>query len=298
VGPACLEGPFADLDPLSRALWLDRVGESLPLIERGAGAFIANAGFWIVGCAGAAFAFRAATGQARVRWATALTLIVTSGALMFVLSRTGIVAHAFAAPGAAVAGSALLARARASQLMPLRAALTAFAILAATPALLRPALLLDAQTRAIGATDPCTIDAQTLDAIPPSILLTSVDLGARIVAHTPHSVMATPHHRNHAAISDVLFAFTAPPEAARARIEARRARYVVLCPTTADVLSYVQAAPDGLAARLLEGRAVPGFERVEVGARSGLLVFAVGDAGAPELRGRFSLHRALSPQHS
>lgn len=289
-GAQCFAGPFRDLEPIVRTLWLDKVGESKPLLERGIGAFIANAGFWLVGLAGAVFAFRRAEGDARLRWATALALIVVSGALMFLLARTGAVAHAFAAPGAAFAGYALFTRARGSSSMPVRVVLTALALAVATPVLLRPALKLDAATRIAAAGPPCAIDANVLASLPPSTLFTPIDMGAAVIVRSGHSVVATPHHRNHTAIGDVLLAFTSTPEAARQRIEAHGARYIVMCPRSADVRSYINAAPDGLAARLVAGEAIEGFTRLDIAAQSGLLIFAVGEpTPADNLRGRLGV---------
>lgn len=297
-GAQCFSGPFRDLEPLVRTLWLEKVGESKPLIERGLGAFIASGGFWAVGCAGAVFALRQAEGDARLRWTTALALIAVSGALMFMLSRTGAVAHAFAAPGAAFVGYALFTRARALTSMPMRTVLTALALAIATPALLRPALRLDAPTRTIGAGPSCNIDARVLANLPDSTLFTPIDMGAAVIVRSHHSVVATPHHRNHAAINDVLTAFTATPEAGRALIESHDAGYVVLCPRGADLRSYIRAAPNGLAAQLMQGRDVPGFTRLDVGARSGLLVFALSDTAPDDgLRGRLALNTDALQAH-
>lgn len=289
-GAQCFAGPFRDLEPIVRTLWLDKVGESKPLIERGIGAFIASGGFWLVALIGAIQATRTATGEQRLRWITALTLITASGALMFILSRTGAVAHAFAAPAAAFAGYALFTRARAIQFMPTRTVLTALALAIATPALLRPALQLDAATHMVARGPSCTTDAATLAALPTSTLFTPIDMGAAVIVRSAHSVVATPHHRNHAAIGDVLNAFTAQPSEALARIQAHRASYVVMCPGSPDVRSYISAAPNGLAARLTEGQTVAGLTPVSIGGRSGLLIFAVDDAQQDDLRGRLALN--------
>jgi hypothetical protein len=258
------------------------------LIERGIGAFIASGGFWLVAVIGAIQATRTATGEQRLRWITALALITASGVLMFVLSRTGAVAHAFAAPAAAFAGYALFTRARAIQSMPVRAVLTALALAIATPALLRPALQLDPATHAIARGPSCTVDAQVLSALPTSTLFTPIDMGAAVIVRSAHSVVATPHHRNHAAIGDVLTAFTAEPRDALARIEAHRASYLVMCPNSPDVRSYIRAAPNGLAAQLAAGHAVDGLTPVAVSRQSGLLVFAVNNAAQDGLRGRIA----------
>ncbi len=287
-GAQCFAGPFVALEPLARTLWLEKVAESQPLLQRGAGAFIANGGFWAVGLAGAIWAWRRSEGEARMRWTTAVTMIAVSGAMMFVLTRTGGVAHAFAAAGAVFIGHVLFRRARALGSMPLRAVLTALALAIATPALLRPALKLDHTTRAVGTSSSCASD--TLAALPRGIVFAPVDMGAAALTRTDHSVVATPHHRNHRAISDVLLAFTAAPDAAFERISAHRADYVALCPHTTDVRSYINAAPDGLAAQLVARRIPDWLHPLDIAPQSdGLLIFGIDASSAQDdLRGRLA----------
>jgi hypothetical protein len=143
VGPACLSGPFAALDPLTTSMWLDRVGESMPLLKRGLGATIAIGGFALLGILGAALAVRTTSGETRLRWISVLTLAIASSALMLVMSRSGAVAHAYTAAGAGFLGLMLLRRARAMDAIPIRALGTVLGIAAMTPVLLLPALKLD-----------------------------------------------------------------------------------------------------------------------------------------------------------
>lgn len=289
AGPACLSGPFAALDPLTTTLWLDRVGESKPLIKRGLGAFIANGGFAALGCIGAGLAAYISRGDQRLRWLTVFALTLASGALMLAISRTGAVAHGFAAAGAAFLGMTLWQRARAMNAPAVRVLGTVFALAVATPVLLLPALKLDLKPGLQRRT--CATSYTALATLPPSLLFTPIDIGPRVVVQSPHSVVATGHHRNHAAMHDVIATFTGSSDFAREQITARHAAYVVVCPDAAEVRNYARVAPDGFAAHLLSDRTPSWLHRVATNGE--LLVFAV-DANAPadDLRGRLALNQA------
>ncbi|MGD9980846.1 MAG: hypothetical protein AB7H66_05385 [Hyphomonadaceae bacterium] len=297
MGPACLNGPFAALDPLTKYFWLDRVGESLPLFDKGLGAVIAHGGFSLIGCIGAVLAIGATQGEQRKSWITLFVLAFAAGGLMFIISRTGAVAHAFSATGAAFVGMTLLRRARATNMMVVRVLGTVLAIVVATPGLLLPALQFD--LRAGPPRRVCDNAYAALNQLPPGLLFAPIDIGPRMIVHTPHSVIATGHHRNHAAMRQVIAAFTGPPEAARQHIAARGADYVVLCPDAPEVRNYVEYAPEGFAGQLVSGRA-PGWLRpLDITPEgSGLLVFAV-DTNAPapgdELRGRLAFDAMQAP---
>ncbi|MEZ5956804.1 MAG: hypothetical protein R3C27_06300 [Hyphomonadaceae bacterium] len=289
IGPACLSGPFAALDPLTTTLWLDRVGESKPLLERGLGAFIANGGFAGLGCIGAGIAATLSRGEQRLRWLTVFTLTIAASALMLAISRTGAVAHGFAAAGAAFLGMTLWQRARAINITVVRVLGTVFALAIATPVLMLPALKLDLKPGVQRRT--CATSYTSLATLPPSLIFSPIDIGPRIVVQSPHSVVATGHHRNHAAMHDLIATFAGSSDFARAQITARRAAYVVVCPGAAEVRNYARVAPDGFAAQLLSDRAPTWLRRV--GGNGELLVFAV-DTNTPgdDLRGRLALSTA------
>lgn len=298
VGPACLGGPFAALDPLTTYFWLDRVGESMPLHERGIGAFIAYAGFALCGCAGALLAIRATHGEQRMRWITLFVLAFAAGGLMLIVSRTGAVAHGFAAAGAAFLGMTLFTQARQTKALMVRVFGTVFAIVTATPALLLPALQLDMTpgvTRRV-----CDNAYASLNNLPPGLLFAPLDIGPRMIVHTPHSVVATGHHRNHAAMHQVIATFTGTADFAREQITGRQASYLVLCTEAPEILSYAHDAPEGFAAQLVAGQVPAWLKPLDIApANSGLLVFAVDPnaSAAPrdDLRGRFASDATHTP---
>jgi hypothetical protein len=205
---------------------------------------------------------------------------------MLLVSRTGAVAHAFAAAGASYLAMTLLRRARAISVMPVRVFGTVFALVAATPILLLPALKLDlkpGQTRRV-----CEGAYPALNTLPPNLLFAPLDIGPRIVVTTPHSVIATGHHRNHEAMHEVIATFIGTSEAAYTRIAARNAPYLVLCSEAPEIRNYAAVAPEGFAAQLVAGRRFAWLRPMDVAPGTGLLVFAVQPRnGTPDdLRGR------------
>ena len=94
----------------------------------------------------------------------------------------------------------------------------------------------------------------SLDASGPRLVIFApIDLGAQVVEATPHAVVATPHHRNQAAIKSVISGFLAPPDAAAAIVRASGANIVIACPGMNEIRNYTRAEPTSLAAHLKRG---------------------------------------------
>lgn len=277
-GPQCLAGPFVALDPLTRTLWLDKVAESIPLWRRDLGAGVAQLGFTLVGCFGAALALRAsADDMTRKQWLTLLTLTALASLIMVFVPRTGGVAHAFACIGAAYAARALFVRSRAEKNLLPRVFGTAIALLAATPVPWISAYALDVRPAEEVAAPPrmaCDRDIARLGAYEPSVMFAPLDISPKIILRTPHAVIATGHHRNHRAIHDVIAAFTSSPDAAERIARTRGAQFLVLCATAPETRIYTKYAPDGLAARLAQGQTPDWLEPVDAGDGS-LLVYRI-----------------------
>jgi hypothetical protein len=109
--------------------------------------------------------------------------------------------------------------------------------------------------------------------LPPARVLASFNLGAHLLAHTPHSVFAAPYHRNNHGNRIAAEAFLAPPEAAEALLRKAGVGLVVWCPQ-AKSSPLVSTAPQGLAAMLARGEA-PAYLARQPLAATPLLVFAL-----------------------
>ena len=100
-----------------------------------------------------------------------------------------------------------------------------------------------------------------LAALPPGLVLSTIDPGSQILAYTPHAVLAAPYHRNTYGNRISLLAFDAAPDAAKAMIVAAGVTDIVICLTSPEVIDDARRTPEGLAARLLAGTCRLGFGR-------------------------------------
>jgi hypothetical protein len=117
--------------------------------------------------------------------------------------------------------------------------------------------------------------APALRALPAGEILAPLDIGPQLLYETRHTVIATSHHRGQSAMRTVIEIFTAPPETARATLAARGTRYVVVCPGLFEPARYAGAAPEGLMAGLVAGRAPAWLEPVPLPREAGLKVWRI-----------------------
>lgn len=263
VAPKCLGGPFAELDPLVRSLWYDKVSEGLPVWDQTLGWALVTIGFPFVGLIGGVFAWRASEGRARADWTMLLALAAASSALSLLVNRSGATANALVLPGGAWALYAMLMRARAVEALPLRTLATAGALIAVTPGLAAAAILGVGSDFGIAARpatarierQPCTQGHQVADLVqvPPSLVFAPLDVTPYILAWTGHSAIGSGYHRNIAAIHTVLATFMGSPEDAHRHVLESGAAYVVGCPGENETEMYKHYAPNGFWSRLERG---------------------------------------------
>jgi hypothetical protein len=285
TAPECVAGPFAQLDPLTRALWYQKVSEGLPFWEQYPSWAIMTIGLPIVGLIGSVLALRGSEGEVRTRWILLIAAQLPAFLLALLVARAGATASAFALPGAAWALHAMLTRARAIPSIRKRTLATAGALLAASPGLVAFALLgfpqaqadRETQQRYAEAGRPACIDGTQSRAIahlPPALLFAPLDIAPDIVVATHHRAMASGHHRNMATMHDVISAFTGTPEAAHALIRRSGADYVVICPGLNELGVYREWNPAGFGPRLERGERFDWLQPVPI-AGSPVLVWRV-----------------------
>ncbi len=275
IAPQCIGDPLGGLDPLLRDLWLSHVAEARPLLSfwrEAPSVVVATAGPVALGF-GAALFFAWRDGEAaRRRWLLAAGVIAIGLAAGLWQTRvfTSVTPIAMAPLAAAIV--ALVGRLAVSA--PLRAALVA--ALAALVSPMGLALALPSADDSQGAERACLNPSALtpLAALPPARVAASFDLGAHILAHTPHSVFAAPYHRNNHGNRAVADAFLAAPEQAEARLRAAGAELVFWCPDQKPPPALIAAAPQGLAAALARGEPPAWLERKALPETS-LLVFAL-----------------------
>ncbi|MFT5330889.1 MAG: hypothetical protein ACI9TB_000901 [Parasphingorhabdus sp.] len=283
LAPQCMGGAFNTMDPIVREYWLVNVLEGLPIwYQNGKTMVTLLGGSIIVGLVSLIYMMRAQpAGVDRGKllvlgyaflWALLLSLFV---------QRATAVAAAFALPFMAWAVHQAFAHARA-----IKRPLSRILATAAVVFLIMPGPLAIALFNSISgddesdATNPgnaaCRNDDSLarLNALPRSNILAPFDFGPRILLLTPHSVLATSHHRNDQAMADQIRIFTSAPEVARGLLEAHNIGYIVACDGEAELALYAKKQPDGLWAQLVKGQKPDWLQSVYI-RDNGLIVWRV-----------------------
>ena len=272
--PACLGDPLAQVPPLMRQFWLSEVGEARPLTTLFAKSpllALSTAFAILVGLAAAlvgAVSDRldppgADAPTQRLRWRALAALIAVGFAATLWQVRAGTSATPLALIGVAalIAAAARAGRRRGG----LGAGAPILAALALMPSLwtaVIPASLLarpPAPPKEI-----CQLPAalEPLDRLPPSLILTSLDPGSFILAHTHHRAMGGAYHRNVRGNMNALEALLAPPDEARRLARAAGVDLVAACDGLIDLASYATERPGSLAALLVAHDPPAWLERV------------------------------------
>ena len=98
--------------------------------------------------------------------------------------------------------------------------------------------------------------------LPPGSVLAPIDLGAHLLAYTPHTVYGAPYHRNVEGIRISVKGLYQPVAKALPVITAAKPDYLLLCDGIGELNGIQKDAPDSLAARLLRNETIPGFEKL------------------------------------
>ncbi|ATQ68445.1 MULTISPECIES: hypothetical protein [Methylosinus] len=266
TAPQCFGHPLGVLDPLLRDLWLSHVTEAKPLlaVADDPATLAATAAPVLAGLAAAlALAFRA-QGVARRRWAVLAATIVTgfAAALWQIRVVSSVTPLAMVALACAIAAATRTLRASAL----LRGLAATVAALAVSPMGLALALHSDREAAPKPNGRACLESAALapLATLAPARIAAPIDMGAHLLAFTPHSVFAAPYHRDNHGGRIVVDAFLAPPAEAEALLRAAGADLLLWCGggETAEALQ----ARAGLAAALARGETPAGLAEIPLGA--------------------------------
>ena len=277
LDPHCLRGPFADVDPGIRAIWLDHVNEVANwsvLYQRDAGRAMTLAGAAVIGVvATLGLLWQPRRLMDGAWWTTVLCLALglgvgamaarmTAYALWFEIPPLAVAAAVlamryesglagFAAIGAAVLltpdGWGAMAQIGANQLASLQAARPATS--APVPA--------GKSTSKVAARprpprDYC-LNASSYDVLaraPKGLTVSEIDLGPFVMAHTPSSSLSGPYHRLSWGIMAARSVLSARGDAALARARSLGVTYVLECPVHHRNADRRGLAPDALQAQL------------------------------------------------
>ena len=282
--PECRSGPYGMLESRLSALWLANVREAqsaLDMLYKSPSELVAFMGFPLIGLLGLAWTHRSGESHAgrRFDWS-----VIGACFLAAVLTALWQIRGAFFANSLAVLPAAclvirLLAIARALPAAPQRLAVTLaiLALLNGLPFALVEQLTSPEKTAEQNAEADCR-SAQALAplaALPPSLVLSSIDLGPSILLRSRHAVLAAPYHRNTEGLATAIDIWTAAPKAAQAQLTARGVELVAVCPDEPDLRLFAREAGDGLAARLLAGAVPAWLEPVGAGVDTPITLYRV-----------------------
>ncbi|MCX7284429.1 MAG: hypothetical protein NTX28_10360 [Novosphingobium sp.] len=280
--PQCLgSDAFATLDPLVRAVWFYSVPEGLPVWKQGivlATTMVLLPAFGLIAC------WRlwrgAPDADARAWWSDVAVLLAGATLIGLLVARASAVACLFAGVPAAWQVKDQIERWAADPLLLRRMARIPLILFLLLPgglagifadAAIPPAKGVQRTLR------PCDLgkSAPDLAKLPKTTLLAGLDIGPALLVTTPHSVVATAHHRGNLAMRDLMVAFLGPDSGVRAIMHRYGATTVVICPVGSETSRYRKLAPDGFMAHLVAGRVPDWLEPVPVAREGGFKVWRI-----------------------
>lgn len=261
IEPRCLGGPYAMMDPQLRAIWFSHVSEMQPLdaIFRNQPAVAAAIVVFPVTAIVAALVLAR---DRAMRRDFAFLVVACELALGFVLmlsvAKMCMYAIWLGMPLVAALALRLFARLRLKNLVA-----RAFVAMLLTPTVLSVFAveaveaaggprIEEHDSRVLGGCFRSANYAQ-LDRLPVGVVATEVDLGAFVLALTPHAVIAAPYHRLNAGIIAAHQVFALPPDQARRVLRRVGANYLVTCGEHMPPGMSAQERATGLAGRLAAG---------------------------------------------
>ncbi|WP_244673054.1 GtrA family protein [Mesorhizobium sp. 131-2-1] len=261
VFPQCLAGPYANLDPRLKQLWLDHVDEAQSL-------------FVLLAYDPARVAARYATPLMAIvllalrwrqgGWRRQDSLVGVLLVVAFIVSAWQVRGSTFSVALAVIPLSAWIARWRErvevspSRSTSLRMAaawlLSVNALWAGTATAMSSAFGTGKAIDDVADTN-CESKASfaSLARLPGTTVLAISNLGSPILAYSGHRAFAGPYHRNIAGNLLALDAFLGSPEAARKIVESHHVGLVAVCRGSSESQLLAETAPKGLLAGLMDG---------------------------------------------
>jgi len=279
--PACLGGPFPDMPATVRAEWLDKVAEATGVwahLKTGPHVVL---GYFCPVLAAACFAtYGAVRGPVAERRALGVfAALLWTGVAVALVQIRGVYVGSVCVPF--VTGWAVH-RLLAAETQP-RPALRRASHFIGVTLLLAQAWLLWLPLLWTARPDLRPIDADksfqscnlpsglaAVGRLAPGLVLGPIDLGANLLLHTPHPILAAPYHGNHEGLLAGIEAFGGTEADMKRHVDPWGVDYVAVCPAW---LRRAGETPP-FARALAEGAEAPWLERVPVQGTP-LLVFRV-----------------------
>ena len=262
--PELAQAPYADLDPMLRRLWLDRITETASLgqmLREAPGELLRYVLFPLLATL-AALAMLARSPREPLAW-----LLVAMAFAGLALTFWQVRANAMAAVPSILVVS--LAVNRLHQARGIVLATIAAVVLngwfgpaiAAGWERLAPRTSVALPSAAAASDCEAALARVDLDAVPPGLVLAGIDLGGPILLRSGHSVLASANHRGVEGNLLSLRALQALPERARRMLSQRGVDYVLYC-RAGEWIALAQERPEGLAANMAAGRVPDWLEPV------------------------------------
>lgn len=265
MAPQCVGGAFGGMDPLVRTYWYSNVTEGLPIwhqpwrvaLNLSAG-LVAGAISWFLLSA-------RLRGDARRQLLTIGFFVFFGVLLSLLVVRTISVATAFAIPVTASFIAVLFRHYRQAKIPARRIGLIAAILVLLVPGAAISSLVkalpdggnvstAKAKTKAADVLCQSALSIRSLGSLPKGNFLSTFDMGPTILAQTPHSVLASSHHRNEQAMHDHIQIFRSSPDSAYQLLKARGIDYLALCPAETELAIYARKDPGGLWAQMAKGK--------------------------------------------
>lgn len=284
--PACLAGPFGQVAPALKPIWLDEVIETKSVLWLAAShpaPALAAVAFVLAGAAAQVVLWRrqrcASTALAAAFVVLAALLGCWQVKLLPYASWLAALPLGIWAAGLRGTGSISPLLARVAAVVLLSQATLDAGFTALLSPLQRASQQIASEVEASDPRRPCFLshNVHHLAALPPGLVAGDIDLGPYIVALSPHRVVAAPYHRlekgilaNHALLSG-------RAEQALQRLEALGVDYVALCADRWQSANHSVRSKDSrpLRTRLLDGDRFGFLQELDMPADSGLRVWKV-----------------------
>jgi hypothetical protein len=283
VAPTCAAGGFAGMDPLVEAFWYRGIAEGQPLWQQPLGVVLQAVVPPLIGLCGIYSLWRRADNDRhRSRWLDYALLLGAALAVALLVTRAGAVAGAFAAVPFGWRLQRWLAQLRTAR-PPVRLAVMVGVLLIALAAIL-PGTRYWPLRSEVPASAPVTLRANEcriaeaaplLAALPKGEILAPMDIGPRLLHDTPHTVIASAHHRGERGMRFAIERFLGSPEQARRALAERGTAYVALCPDSNELARFRAASPQGFLAQLADGGRFGWLEPLPVPPASNLKVWRI-----------------------
>ena len=270
IAPQCAGDTFATLDPLVRTYWFDRGAEGLPLWKLPLDLTAQLYAGLVAGVAGCIWLMCRDKTQTLPMKLTLILLFLGCALVGSFVNRTTVYALLVGSMMLTPMAVAFFSKADTSSALFPRLGFLLAAVALLMPVIIGQNLLAfdsqvtvkltQAQERkhaafmkaAIACQSPAA--ARMLNRLPTAHIMAPLDTSPSILLFTQHRVVATGHHRNEAAMADVVRTFIGSADEAAIILKKRRIDYMLTCDGSFELEHYTERKPAGFAAQLRDGK--------------------------------------------